>query len=69
MGSRAAARVTAVGVALVAYVFFARPRQLRWGATEDESNQPLAGDELIARAVLTATRAISVRTSPDRVWP
>ena len=69
MGSRVAARVTAVGVAVVAYVFFARPRQLSWGATEDESNQPLAGDELIARADLTATRAITVRTSPDRVWP
>ena len=69
MGSRAAARVTAVGGALAAYVFLARPRQLRWGATEQEAKQRLAGDQLIPNAALSATRAITVLTSPDLVWP
>jgi hypothetical protein len=30
---------------------------------------PLAGDELMARADLTATRAVTVHTAADRVWP
>jgi hypothetical protein len=39
------------------------------GATHQESNDPLPGDELIAKADLTATRAITIRASADQVWP
>jgi hypothetical protein len=58
----------AVGVA-AAFAFLARPRYLRWGATEQESNQFLAGDDLIADPDLASTRAITVYTSADQVWP
>jgi hypothetical protein len=61
--------VIAVGGAAAAYIRFARPRQLRWGATDQESEGPLAGDDLIANPDLTATRAITVGTSADQVWP
>ena len=61
--------VTAIGGAAAAYILLARPRQLRWGATDQESYEPLPGDDLIANADLTATRAITVRASPDQVWP
>jgi hypothetical protein len=57
-----------VGVA-AAYLRLARPRQLRWGATDQEYDRPLPGDDLIANADLMATRAITVHTSADRVWP
>jgi len=66
---RNVARATAVGAAAAAYVLVGRPRQLSWGATDPESAQPLSGDELIAHADLTATRAITIRASADRVWP
>jgi hypothetical protein len=42
---------------------------LRWGATDDELNVALPGDELVPAADLTATRAVTVRASADGVWP
>jgi hypothetical protein len=63
------AGVAIIGGALTAYVLLARPRQLRWGATDQESDGPLPGDDLIPNPGLTATRAITVRASADRVWP
>ncbi len=37
------------------------------GATDQETEEPLPGDELIANADLTATRAITIRASADQV--
>jgi len=58
--------VIAAGAA-AAYIFFARPLHLRWGTTDEESDEPLPGDDLIANASLTATRAITIRASADQV--
>jgi hypothetical protein len=58
----------AVGVA-AAYILAVRSWQLRWGATDDELDATLAGDDLIANPDLAATRAITVGTSADQVWP
>ena len=69
MSRRYGASVSAIAGAAAAYILLARPRQLRWGATDEESGGPLPGDDLIANSDLTATRAISVRASPDQVWP
>ena len=68
MRRRSAAGTAAIGVA-AAYVLLARPRQLRWGATVQECEASLPGDDLIVSPDLTATRAIAVATSADRVWP
>jgi hypothetical protein len=59
----------ATGGAVAAYVLIARPRQLRWGATDAEFNESLPGDDLIANAALSATRAITIRASASQVWP
>jgi hypothetical protein len=59
----------ATAIATAAYIFVARLRQLRWGATDRESEEPLPGDDLIAQADLAATRAITIRASPSEVWP
>ena len=67
--SRRLAGVASIAGAAAAYILFARPRQLRWGATDAEADGPLAGDGLIANADLTATRAITIRASTDQVWP
>ena len=67
--SRAVTVGAVVGGAAAAYILVARPRQLRWGATDGELDEPLPGDDLIANADLTATRAITIRAAADQVWP
>jgi hypothetical protein len=69
MGRRYIAGATAIGGAVAAYILLARPRQLRWGATDQETDEPLPGDDLIASPDLTATRAITIRVPADQVWP
>jgi hypothetical protein len=56
-------------VGIAAYGVEVRPRLLNWGATPAEPAGPLPGDDLITVADLVATRAITIRTSADRVWP
>jgi hypothetical protein len=68
MRSRCVVGFAAFGVA-AACVFLARAWQLKWGATDQESEEPLPSDDLIPNADLTATRAITIRTSADQVWP
>ena len=68
MRSRYAAGLTAV-VAIATYILLARPRQLRWGTIDPESDEPLPGDDLIPSPNLVATRAITVRASAEHVWP
>jgi hypothetical protein len=46
-----------------------RRQYLRWGAAEAEVRMRLPGDELMARANLTATRAITIGTPAADVWP
>jgi hypothetical protein len=69
MRCRYAAGVSSIGVAAAVYTLFARPRQLRWGASAQECEASLAGDDLIVSPDLTATRAITIRASADRAWP
>jgi hypothetical protein len=69
MKRRAAAAGAAVIGGAAAYMLVVRPWQLQWGATDDERDATLAGDALIANPDLTATRAITVHTSVDQVWP
>ena len=54
---------------VAAYILVARPRQLRWGASTQERDALLPGDDLIPSPDLTATRAITVRAAADRIWP
>jgi hypothetical protein len=46
-----------------------RRRLLRWGATDAEITAVQPGDELIVDAEVTATRGITIRRSPEVVWP
>lgn len=61
----AAALVGAVGI----YIVFYRPRQLRWGATDEEVARAMPGDEIVARPVFNATRAVTVNARPEEIWP
>jgi hypothetical protein len=42
---------------------------LRWGATDQEVHGPMPGDELVPKASLQATRAITIDAPPALVWP
>jgi hypothetical protein len=42
---------------------------MRWGATDEEVHSPMPGDDTVPRASFNATRAITIETPPERVWP
>jgi hypothetical protein len=63
-----ASRLALVG-AVAAAVPVVRARQLCWGATHEEATETLPGDEILAAADLTATRAVTIDAGADRVWP
>lgn len=46
-----------------------RGRINRWGASDEEVERALPGDDLVADARLRTTRAITVRAPADRVFP
>ena len=46
-----------------------RPGNLRWGATDEEVERVMPGDDLVRVSHFTATRAITIGAPPDDVWP
>jgi hypothetical protein len=44
-------------------------RWRRWGATDEEVERPMPGDDLVPDPIHVSTRAISVRARPDEIWP
>jgi hypothetical protein len=68
-GTRTAAIAVAAGGSIAALTLLGRRRLLRWGATDEEIAALQPGDELISDANVSATRAITIRRSPDVVWP
>jgi len=53
----------------VALLPVARTWGLQWGATEDELDATLVGDDQVRDAGLIATRAVTIDAPADRVWP
>ena len=69
-GRRAVMAITAVLLeAIGVYVWFIRPWTKRWGATDEEVRRPMPGDAIVRRADYVATRAITIRATPEEVWP
>ena len=65
----AGTRVLALAGGGAALVALARGRYLHWGSTAAELASALPGDELVANANITATRAITIAAAADAVWP
>ena len=62
--------MVATGTALVALYFkVVRPWTMRWGSTDEEVARPMSGDDVVSRADFNATRAVTIHTSLERVWP
>src|SRR5215204_7659525 len=54
--------------ALAAYQFVIRPWHLRWGATDEEINETLPGDEVKPDAEAQVTHAITINVPASEVW-
>lgn len=59
----------ASAAALVAYIFAIRPWHLRWGATDEEVEATLPGDEFVVEPKVNATHAITINAPVSDVWP
>jgi len=46
-----------------------RRRCLAWGATRAEADGPLPGDDLLGNPAIITTRAVTVDTAPEAIWP
>lgn len=61
--------MVAGGAAIAAYLLFIRPRTPRWGATDEEIERTMPGDEVVEHPNFVATHAITIEASPEEVWP
>ncbi|MHA6526041.1 DUF6544 family protein [Tessaracoccus sp. G1721] len=60
----------AVGVALMLVGSpLLRGRYNRWGASDQECDAEMPGDELVPDPVLSSTRAVTIGAPPEAVWP
>jgi hypothetical protein len=46
-----------------------RPWYRKWGATDAEVGKPLPGDDQVPNPILESTRAITIDTPADAIWP
>jgi hypothetical protein len=58
-----------LAVVMATYLWWARPYQLRWGATDQEVQRSMPGDELDTNPTFVATRGITINDTPDKIWP
>ena len=59
----------AFAAALIGAAYILHRVGRRSGATSEEVNDDLPGDELVADPMWSSTRAITIDASPDDVWP
>ena len=60
---------TGLGLTAGAYALFARPRMLRWGATDAEIEERTPGRQIIPDAPVSSTMAVTLDAPPSAVWP
>ncbi len=61
--------LAAGAIALSVYLRIIRPWQLRWGATDEEIARAMPGDNVIHNPTFVATRAVTIDTPPESIWP
>jgi hypothetical protein len=58
------------GAVTAAGIYFAlRPWHLRWGATDEDIHSPLPLDDIVTDPTYVTTRAVTIDTTPENVWP
>lgn len=68
LGPRATCRLAVTAACVVGYAAYHR-WNVTWGASSQESTEPLPGDELVDKPWWSATRAITIEAPPTHVWP
>jgi hypothetical protein len=58
-----------LSIFLGGYLLIYRPRQLRWGASDEEHTRAMPGDEIQPHPVFDTTRAITIQARPEQIWP
>jgi len=61
--------IAITAAALVLYLVFVRPWQLRWGSTETDIMRPMPGDDIVENPSFNATRAVTVNAPPEHIYP
>lgn len=63
--------IVVIAIALIGIGFFGlyRPWHLRWGATREELDRTMPGDEVVPRPTFNATRAVTIDAPPEAIWP
>jgi len=51
------------------YWVFIRRWFLRWGASEEDLDRAMRGDDLIKAPIYTATLAVTISARPEFIWP
>jgi len=60
---------TMTAAATGAYLLFVGPWQRCWGATDEEVQRAMPGDEEVERPLMNATRAVTINARPEEIWP
>jgi hypothetical protein len=63
------ASVTVLAGAVASYLSVGRKPCLTWGATPEEVERAMLGDELLPNPDILATRAVSISAPPSAIWP
>lgn len=58
-----------LAVLIILYLACLRHYQMHWGASEEDINRPMAGDEMRIDPELNATRAVTIEATPEQIWP
>jgi len=66
---RILAALALIALVMTVYFFWVRPYQLNWGASEQEMNRAMPGDQLDSHPEFFATRAITIAGTPEEIWP
>ena len=63
------AAVSILIITIYLYLSWWRPRQIRWGATDEEIRRSMPGDDLVGTPSFNATRAVTIKASPSDIYP
>jgi hypothetical protein len=61
--------IASLFVLLLGYLALFRPWQLRWGATAEEINRAMPGDDIVGQPSFNATRAVTINAPAEAIYP
>lgn len=61
--------VVLVAVGAVAFFGLYRPWHLKWGATPEELERTMPGDEIVRTPIFNATRVVTIDARAQDIWP